>query len=136
MTTVYVDLSAPESHASSAMPKALRDLYYSGKRGDTLLSLIESTGYPHNGGSHTLKVFGKRYDVVAWLDLFLDQYPDTKPEIDIIKKTIRTRFLHEPDGRLFQIKLGSFTRQFGYKGEIITRKWFWWEGCEPDYKEG
>lgn len=134
MTTIYIDLSAPESHATSAMPKALRDIYYSGKRGDTLLGLIESTGYPLRGGTHALKVFGKRPDVVAWLDLFLEHYPDTKPEIDIIKKEIRKIFIHEPDRRLVQIKLSQFTRQHGYNGQLITRKWFWTEHHEPDYK--
>lgn len=134
MTTVYIQLSSPQQHPTSAMPKALHDLYYGGEVENDLLRLIQFTGYPHNGGSHTFTVFGERYDAVAWLDLFLERFPETKPEIEIIKKEIRKVFLHEPSKRILYIKLSEFKRQHGYNGQLITRKWFWTEHHEPDYK--
>lgn len=133
MSTVYVELSAPQQHATSAMPKALHDLYYGGKVGDELLKLIQFNGYPHHGGSHALTIIGERYDTVAWLDLFLEHYPETKPEIDVIKKEIRKIFLRDPSKSRVFIKLQDFTRQHGYKGDLITRRWFWHEQDEPDY---
>lgn len=131
---VTVALTAPEHHKTSHMPTALRQMYYQSGY-DELCSLIDMTGYPHNGGSHSCAISGERADVVGWLDLFLEAFPDTKPEIDIIKRTIRREFVNSPLTHHLRIDLSDFTRQHVYKGQFISRKWFWHEECEPDYVE-
>lgn len=129
---VTVVLSAPEHHKTSHMPFALRQMYYGG---DTLTRLIDMSGYPNNGGQHTCTISGDRADVVAWLDLFLEEYPDAKPEIDIIKRAIRREFINSPLTHRLRINLSDFTRQHVYKGQFISRKWFWHPACEPDHVE-
>lgn len=127
---VTVDLSSPEQHPTSAMPKAMRQLWY---RNDGLLKLIEAYGCPNSGCEHTLRFTADRADVIAWLDLFVETYPETYPDIHMVKERIRLAFVQgngcRPDGS-FMIKLKDITRQVGYNGEIITRRWFWapfWE---------
>lgn len=129
---VTVILTVPGHHKTSHMPHAIRQLHYGN---DNLSGLISMSGYPNNGGQHTCTIWGKRPDVVAWLDLFLEEYPDTKPEIDIIKRTIRREFINSPSTRRLKVDLREFTRQHVYKGQFISRKWFWHPACEPDYVE-
>lgn len=130
---VIVELTAPCHYSTSAMPKVLHDLYY---HRDGLLSMINHHGCPHNGGQHTCTVSGERADVVAWLDLFLEQYPEVQPEIDVIKRTIRREFINSPLTTRLHIKLGRFNRQHAHKGSLISRPWFWHESHEPDYING
>lgn len=130
---VTIDLSAPEHHPKSKLPKALRDMWYSRVKGEGLLSLIEAYGCPNTGGEHTFRFTADRADSVAWLDLFQETYPDTAPEIMIIKKHIHAAFVRgaglNSRGNL-QVKLKAITQQFGYNGEIVTRPWFWTEAWE------
>lgn len=127
---VILNLSTPEHHKTSHMPYAIRQMYYGN---DMLSRLITMNGYPNNGGQHTCTISGDRADVVAWLDLFLEEYPDAKPEIDIVKRTIRREFINSPLTHCLRIKLSDFTRQHVYKGQFVSRKWFWHEQDEPDY---
>lgn len=129
---VTLELTAPEQHKTSHMPYALRQLHY---HNDELSRIINMQGCPNTGGRHTCTVRGERADVVAWLDLFLEEYPDTKPEIDIIKRTIRREFINSPLTHNLKIKLSDLTRQHVYKGQFISRPWFWHEQNEPDYVE-
>lgn len=129
---VTVVLSVPEHHKTSHMPYAIRQMHYGN---DNLSGMISMSGYPNNGGQHTCTIWGDRADVVAWLDLFLEEYPDTKPEIDIIKRTIRREFINSPLTHRLKVDLREFTRQHVYKGQFISRKWFWHPKCEPDYVE-
>lgn len=129
---VYLNLDVPEHHERSAMPRAIRELYYS-HRNDGLLNLIKSYGCPHSGGQHKLHFTAERADVVAWLDLFLETFPGTKPEVDMLKKRIHNAFVYKTgcnsEGNL-RLELASQVRQHGYLGEIIMRPWFWtseWE---------
>ncbi|UQT02741.1 hypothetical protein YUBABA_00900 [Serratia phage vB_SmaM-Yubaba] len=129
---VTVDMSAPEQHPTSLMPKALRAFWYF-KEGSELRKLINYTGCPNTGCQHTLRIWGERTDVIAWLDLFQETYPDTAPEILIIKNKIRMGVVHnkgvKEDGSIF-VDLKAVTRQVGYNGEILTRPYFWapfWE---------
>jgi hypothetical protein len=126
---VTVVLSAPEHHKTSHMPYALRRMYFGQ---DGLSRLIDMSGYPNNGGQHTCTISGERTDIIAWLDLFLEEYPDTKPEIDTLKKHIRHEFIKSPSGHC-RIVLADFTRQHVHNGKFISRRWFWHEGCEPEH---
>lgn len=129
---VTVVLTVPEHHKTSHIPHAICHMHY---YNDTLPHLINMHGCPHHGGQHTCTINGKRADVTAWLDLFLEEYPNTKPEIDIIKLTIRREFINSPLTHRLKINLSEFTRQHVYKGQSISRKWFWHPACEPDYVE-
>lgn len=128
---VTVVLTSPIYHHHSAMPKALHDLYYLGNDSGSLLKMgLETSGSPHHGGEHTLSVWGQHDDVLAWLDLFKEQYPDTELEIAILKNRIETYLKHHPQATTFRIVLKDIIRQYSYKGDIIARAWYWnpeWE---------
>lgn len=119
---VTLNLSAPEHHDTSHMPRALRNLFY---YKDDLCRAIDLYGRPNTGGQHRCTVVGKRADVVAWLDLFLEEFPDTKPEIDTVKRHIRQSFIRNPDGKTLHVTLADFTRQHVYQGGFISAPWFW-----------
>lgn len=127
---VLVNLSSPEQHPTSWMPKAMRELWY---RNNGLLDLIEPHGCPNNGCEHTFYFSGERADVVAWLDLFVDAYPLVLPDIHVIKERIHKAFVYGTDCAVngnFKIKLKSIMREVEYNGETLTRPWFWapfWE---------
>ena len=61
-------LTCPED---SPLGGALRHLFYSNP---TLLGMIENAGSPHSGGQHRLVVYGKRKDLVSWVELFVEEY--------------------------------------------------------------
>lgn len=128
---ITVELTAPEQHPTSAMPKALRTFWYS-SGGDDLRKLINYSGCPNTGCQHTLRIWGKRVDVLAWLDLFEESYPGVEKEIAMVKREIHKSFVQTGAGstKPARIKLANITRQVGYNGELITRRWFWapfWE---------
>lgn len=127
---VLVDLSSPEQHPTSWMPKAMRALWY---RNNGLLDLINPRGCPNNGCEHTFHFSAERADVVAWLDLFVEEYPLTLPDIRVVKERIHKAFVYgtdcRPDGS-FSIKLKSIKREVEYNGETLTRPWFWAEFWE------
>lgn len=126
---VIVKLDSPQTHERSHMGTVLNKILYSR---DDLLSMINYTGCPHNGGQHTLTVRGDRGDVVAWLDLFQEAYPDIAPEAMIIKSRIRTEFLRnvKDEDHVIRIDLNKIERQLPHNGELVSRPWFWtpkWE---------
>lgn len=125
-----IDLSSPEHHERSGMPKALRDMYYGN---DTIRTLIKSAGSPHNGGQHTLTIWGERREVIAWLDLFNEEYNNVQQEIAIIKNEIRKAFVRQPDALGLQvIVLREIKRQLPYNGTLESRPWFWSPSWEED----
>lgn len=126
---VIVKLDSPQTHERSHMGSVLNKMLY-GR--DDLLGMINYTGCPHNGGQHTLTVRGERCDVVAWLDLFQEAYPDIAPETMIIKSRIRTEFLRnvKDEDHVIRIDLNKIERQLPHNGELVSRPWFWtpkWE---------
>jgi len=115
------------------MPEALHDLYYLGKDSESLLKMgLDNSGSPHNGGFHTLTVWGSHEDVIAWLDLFKEQYPKTEPEIAIIKDRIQKTLQYDPFAETLRIVLKDIIRQYCYKEEIIARSWFWTPAWEKE----
>ncbi len=77
---VYIDLSMPEH---STFDSALSKMYY---RNDTLLSLAPSrSGFPSNGGEHTMHIKGSRKECRAFLDLVKETYPFTTPEVIVLQ---------------------------------------------------
>lgn len=52
----------------------LQHLYYD-RIYEALLHLApRRTGYPHNGGAHTLSIMGRPVDVIAWVELVLETF--------------------------------------------------------------
>lgn len=118
---VMVVLTSPERHSTSQMPKVLREMLY----GDhPLLEMIEWTGCPNNGCEHSLTVNGKRSDVVAWLDLLRETFPQVSEEVYAIKRVIHLGFVQDPSGSM-RIHLKKLTRVFTYEDRKLTRPWFW-----------
>lgn len=35
-----------------------------------LMELLKTTGYPHNGGEHSLTIHGTKEELVSWVELF------------------------------------------------------------------
>lgn len=56
----------------SDMGRALHKFYY-GNSGTWLSLAPGHSGYPHNGGEHTMRVSGYRDEVVAFIELFRDE---------------------------------------------------------------
>lgn len=68
---VRMDLTAPQN---SLMGRMLAHLYY---HTDTLELIKETcvvTGFPHNGGSHTLRITGEREEVIDFLRVLKSEY--------------------------------------------------------------
>lgn len=132
---VMLNLDTPEHHPTSGMPKAIRELWYS-RRGEGLLGLVNAHGCPNSGCQHKFHFTAPRADTVAWLDLFLEQYPNCEPEVMVLKKAIRNAFVQgkglNSNGNLHLV-LNRIPRQVPIKGVLIQRPWFWIEqdGEEP-----
>lgn len=77
-----LDLSSPEQ---SVMGKAIEHYHY---HENPLHGILNTKGFPHNGGSHTLSVTGNKKDLLSWLDLFLENYPSTSQEINALKEEL------------------------------------------------
>ncbi|AEV89655.1 hypothetical protein OBP_218 [Pseudomonas phage OBP] len=129
--TLYLD--TPEHHPTSKMPRAIRELWYSNRR-EGLLSLVEGYGCPHSGCEHRFHFTAPRADVVAWLDLFVEEFPDCSPEVAILKSKIRIGFVQgigvDSRGNM-RLVLKTIQRQVGYNGELLSRPWFW----TPEWEE-
>lgn len=50
-------------------------LYYSNH---CLLDMVKHDGYPHNGGSHSLTIYGEKKDLIAWLEMVAEFYFQSK----------------------------------------------------------
>lgn len=77
---IRVDASQPE-HTPAG--KFLAMLYYS----DVLEALVDSkcfSGYPHNGGRHTLYLKLSRDDLRALADILEDQYRNIEGAMDFV----------------------------------------------------
>lgn len=64
---VSIDLSSP---LHSEMGKVLHKVYYGTQIPEVAGNVM--TGYPHNGGEHTMRLRGTKGDVLAVLDLISD----------------------------------------------------------------
>lgn len=53
--------------------------------------VFSMSGYPHNGGFHSLNIGAHPKDVAAWLDLFEETYPFVKEELDILREELKDK---------------------------------------------
>lgn len=131
---VTLNLDTPEHHPTSGMPRAVRDLWY-GRRGDSLTDLIDAQGCPNSGCEHKFHFSAERGEVVAWLDLFEETYPNTAPEVAILKRQIKRAVVYnegvDSNGNV-KVTLKKITRQVPFNGEMIERPWFWTEDWEKE----
>lgn len=110
---MYVDLST-----SQYIPfgKMLGSLYYSNQ---ALLSLAPGrSGYPHNGGEHTLSLSGEVKDINAFLDLVVEKYPYVVCEVIKIQVAIRAWKEGDPTVRakdLFSQRIYDYHKTYQYK---------------------
>lgn len=124
-TKLRVILDTPEHHETSGMPKAVRHLWYNNS---SLANMIAHNGCPNTGGQHKLHVEGEAHEVIAWLDLFVEAYPATMPEIMMVKKEIRAKRMDamgsEGNGTIV-VNLNKIQRMFSENGEVVSKPWFW-----------
>ena len=83
---VRMDLTAPQS---SVMGKMLEHLYYQ----TDILELIKETcvvvGWPHSGGSHSLRISGERKEVIDFLRVLKSEYRgDVNKELFKVHKAL------------------------------------------------
>ena len=77
---ILLDLSADQY---SPMGQVLHRAYYgNGQLAQLLDTEFFNSGYPHNGGTHTLRLKGPREDLIAWMELF-QQYAGY-PQYEVI----------------------------------------------------
>ena len=96
----YIKLSAPQE---SEQGRIVADMYYGNQN---LLNLVtKRSGYPHNGGEHSLVVGEwKPSDLVAWLDLVIECYSVRMPDCVHTIQAIREKAAQEFD-ELYKIKV-------------------------------
>lgn len=76
---VTLELSADQQ---SPMGKVLnRAYYFSGPLKDLIELAPRRTGYPHNGGMHTLTMIGPRAELIAWVELLQEHSGVDQAEI-------------------------------------------------------
>jgi hypothetical protein len=77
---ILLDLSADQE---SPMGRVLHKAHYgTGQLAQLVDTEFYSSGYPHNGGVHTLCLKGAREDLIAWMELF-QQYAGY-PQFEVI----------------------------------------------------
>ncbi len=81
MSNIRVCLNSPQG---SRFGNILRRFYMGGKHEDLLEMAPGRSGYPYNGGEHTLTIFGEVGEVKAWLNLFKETFPDGEKEINCV----------------------------------------------------
>lgn len=128
---MYVDLST-----SQYIPfgKMLGHLYYTNQ---ALLSLAPGrSGYPHNGGEHTLSLSGEVKDIVAFLDLVIEKYPYVVCAATKIQMAVRAWKPGDPTVRakdLFSQRIYDYHKTYSYK--VLDGIVHFWPRAEFTYQE-
>ena len=72
---------------STRFGRTLFDFWY---RNQSLQDLAPGlTGCPHNGGEHTCSITGEYDDLIAFLELYVDAYPEIAREIGLLRLVLR-----------------------------------------------
>lgn len=85
--TPFVDASQPQHTAAGFL---LGRMYYSGFL-EKVLDHGTYSGYPHNGGTHTLYLRMAKEDIQAFLELVLETFPKNEgalPFVESVKKQL------------------------------------------------
>lgn len=81
---ITIDLSMRQL---SNFGRVLNKLYYSDSTGFLKLA-PNKYGYPHNGGEHSLRIWGSRDDCVAFIELLGETYPNVINECNAVMAAI------------------------------------------------
>lgn len=101
---VHLDMSACQT---SVVGKLLNKGYYgSGPLRDLIECAPDRSGYPHNGGQHTLHMSGTQEDVLAWLDMFEET---TDLELTAVRARLKDR--NYPNTVAWHVESELFTHQ-------------------------
>lgn len=73
---VLLDLSIGQR---TPLGRLIGDMYYRSDIHKETCNMYHS-GYPHNGGEHTLVLQGTRQDLFVLIELLQEQYADKKPD--------------------------------------------------------
>ncbi|ASU03496.1 hypothetical protein RISINGSUN_174 [Erwinia phage vB_EamM_RisingSun] len=82
---LHVNLSMPQQ---TRFGHALLHFWYGSKSEEMRGLVISMTGYPHNGGEHSLTIGANPKDVIAWVQLFRDEFPYVDEEIQLLLKEL------------------------------------------------
>lgn len=85
MHLVYIDMSAGQD---SEFGRVLRKFYYGGKHNDLIAVAPGRSGFPHDGGFHSMRIAGVSVDCTTFLQLFVERFPEVKESIDFIQEQI------------------------------------------------
>lgn len=95
--TRWFNLSQPQ-HTEAGR---LLSRFYYGSDGCLLREMATTSGFPHNGGEHTLNVKATPAELVAWLELLKMTFPGHQRGFDELVKSSFTRAkLEVPKGLL------------------------------------
>lgn len=84
--TIRVNMSAGQE---TTFGKILSNLYYGSGR-HLLETVTGRSGYPHNGGEHTLYVNATKEEVLSFFDQLEDRYASAKPALDNLREQINS----------------------------------------------
>lgn len=84
--TIRVNMSAGQE---TPFGKILYNLYYGSGR-HLLESVTSRSGYPHNGGEHTLYVNATKEDVLSFFDQLEQRFASAKPALDNLREQINS----------------------------------------------
>lgn len=92
MSKIRVDVSQPEHTAAGLL---LCKMYY-GTVLDDLLAKHEFSGFPHNGGEHTLRLHLSAEDFDAFLGTIAERYPHHPGLVSFIQSSISNAIKNHP----------------------------------------
>ncbi len=81
---IFIDMTALEG---SEFGKLLRNYYYGNHR-DLIELAPGRSGFPHDGGFHSMRIAGSVKDCTAFLKLFEERFPETTPVVSYVLDAI------------------------------------------------
>lgn len=82
---IFIDMSAVQE---SPFGKILNKYYYGGSNTDLLSLAPGRSGFPHDGGFHSMRIHGSIEDCTAFLKLFEERFPEAKPVVSYVLDAI------------------------------------------------
>lgn len=95
MSKIYVDLSIGQT---TPIGKALGHIWYSNRALRDLGPGI--SGYPHNGGEHSMSITGTPDDCLAFMDLIGEKYPIARDDMNLFSSHVKAN----PEKKSFEAR--------------------------------
>ncbi|MBI6727306.1 hypothetical protein YA0089_27200 [Pseudomonas viridiflava] len=77
------------SEQESVVGKVLYDIYYRSSRAYVEMAPGKS-GYPHNGGEHSLTIKGSADDCIAYVEILAEKFPQALAEFTYVLDQIKS----------------------------------------------